>query len=91
MIAAMADASYKHSLIHIERYQGRVQAENHRLLNKYDALLAAEPDEAKRMELREAANEEIAAMLKKETSGTLSKVLYELSSQMKNAYSRSDA
>ena len=34
---------------------------------------------------------EIAAMLQKETDDTLDKVLFELSSQMKNAYSRSDA
>ena len=33
----------------------------------------------------------IAEMLKKETASTLDKVLYELSNQMKNAYSRSDA
>lgn len=30
-------------------------------------------------------------MLQKETADTLDKVLYELSGQMKNAYSRSDA
>ena len=33
----------------------------------------------------------IAKMVKKETSDTLSKVLYELSNQMKNSYARSDA
>ena len=37
------------------------------------------------------ANHAIAEMLKKETQDTLDKVLFELSSQMKNAYSRSDA
>ena len=37
------------------------------------------------------ANAEIASMLQKETDDTLDKVLFELSSQMKNAYSRSDA
>ena len=41
--------------------------------------------------LRQQANTEIAAMLQKETDDTLDKVLFELSSQMKNAYSRSDA
>ena len=48
-------------------------------------------DEKKRTLLREEANQSIADMLKRETSDTLDKVLYELSSQMKNAYSRSDA
>ena len=37
------------------------------------------------------ANDAIAAMLKEKASDTLDKVLFELSSQMKNAYSRSDA
>ena len=45
----------------------------------------------KRMFLRHQANQEIADMVKKEASDTLDKVLYELSNQMKNAYSRSDA
>lgn len=43
------------------------------------------------MKLKAEANQKIAEMLKKETASTLNKVLYELSNQMKNAYSRSDA
>jgi len=43
------------------------------------------------MSLKEEANEKIAKMLKEATADTLSKVLFELSGQMKNAYSRSDA
>lgn len=91
MIAAMADASYKSSVFHIERYQEQVMAKGHELINTYDALLAKESDEQKRMSLKEGANEKIAEMLKKAAADTLSKVLFELSSQMKNAYSRSDA
>ena len=91
MIAAMADASYKSSVFHIERYQEQVMAKGHELINIYDALLAKESDEQKRMSLKEEANEKIAEMLKKAAADTLSKVLFELSSQMKNAYSRSDA
>ena len=86
MIGAMADASYKSSIFHIERYQERVMSKG-----KYDALLEKESDAAKRMSLRHQANQEIADMVKKEASDTLNKVLYELSNQMKNAYSRSDA
>ena len=37
------------------------------------------------------ANEELAAMVRAETTDALNKVLFELSSGMKNAYSRSDA
>ena len=91
LIAAMADASYNKSLFHVERYQERVAAKGHELINRYDALLAAEQDPAARKALRQQANAEIAAMLQKETDDTLDKVLFELSSQMKNAYSRSDA
>ena len=91
MIGAMADASYRSSVFHIERYQERVMAKSHQLIGRYDALLEKETDAAKRMALRQEANQEIADMVKKEASDTLDKVLYELSNQMKNAYSRSDA
>ena len=91
MIAAMADASYGKSVFHIERYQLAVQSKGHALINKYDEKLRREEDGAKRACLREQANQEIADMLKEETADTLGKVLFELSSQMKNAYSRSDA
>jgi dipeptidase len=91
MIAAMADASYRSSVFHIERYQEHVMAKGHELINTYDALLAKESDAQKRMELKEEANEKIAEMVKKAAADTLNKVLFELSSQMKNAYSRSDA
>lgn len=47
-------------------------------------------DAQERRILREDANREIAQMLKKKTADTLDKVLFELSSQMKNAFSRSD-
>ena len=91
MIGAMADASYRSSVFHIERYQESVMAKGHQLINQYDALLEKESDAAKRMALRQEANQAIADMLKKEASATLDKVLYELSNQMKNSYSRSDA
>ena len=91
MIAAMADASYRTSVFHIERYQESVMAKGHALINEYDELLEQEQDPAKQMQLKTEANQKIAEMLKKETASTLDKVLYELSNQMKNAYSRSDA
>lgn len=91
MVAAMADASYKSSIFHIERYQEKVMSKGHELIHQYDELLAKEPDAAKQMALREEANSKIAEMLKKETGATLHKVLFELSNQMKNSYSRSDA
>ena len=47
--------------------------------------------ERQRAALREEANTAIAAELKKRAADTLDKVLFELSSGMKNAYARSDA
>lgn len=91
MIAAMADASYKSSVFHVERYQEYVASKGHELICRYDALLEQEKDAEKRMALKKEANEEIAKMLKETSLDTLDKVLYELSCQMKNAYSRSDA
>lgn len=91
IIAAMADASYSKSISHIERYQLAVPSKAHELIGQYDEKLRREADPEKRAALREQANQDIADMLKKETSATLDKVLFELSSQMKNAYSRSDA
>lgn len=91
LIAAMADASYQRSIVHIERYQEHVMAKGHELINRYDALLEKEPDAEKRMELKRRANREVAEMLKEETGSVLEKVLFELSGKMKNSYSRSDA
>lgn len=91
LIAAMADASYRSSVFHIERYQEHVMAKGHELIHHYDELLSRETDAVMCRRLREEANRSIAKMLQKETADTLDKVLYELSGQMKNAYSRSDA
>lgn len=91
LIAAMADASYQKSVFHIERYEEHVMAKGHEIINRYDELLDKETDEKRAMALKIEANQKIADMLKEETSVTLSKVLYDLSNQMKNSYSRSDA
>ena len=91
LIAAMADASYRQSAIHIERYQRNVMSKGHQILFEYDQLLQKEKDPTKQMALKHEANQKIADMLKKETSETLNLVLNELSHSMKNAFARSDA
>ena len=97
LIAALADASYNSGIIHIERYQRQVMAAAHRILREYDrriteALLSADDaGRAAAQGLIEAANEELAAMLRQKTAEVLSKVLHEASNKMKNAYVRSDA
>ena len=67
MIAAMADASYSKSVFHIERYQEKVAAKSHEILNRYDTLLEQENEEDKRKKLQEEANEklELNFMLRK--------------------------
>jgi len=90
LIAALADASYRDCINHIERYQLAVQSKAHEITGRYDSLIsAAGPEDAQ--ELSEKANEEIASMMRRETEDTLYKVLFERSGRMKNAYARSDA
>ena len=91
MLAAMADASYKKSVFHIERYQEHVLSKGHEIINRYDDMIQNEADTDKHLALKHEANQAVADMLKAGTSDTLGKVLYELSNEMKNAYSRSDA
>lgn len=91
MIAAMADSSYKKSIFHIERYQEHVLSKGHEIINRYDDMIQNEADADKHLALKHEANLAVTDMLKAATSDTLGKVLYELSNEMKNAYSRSDA
>ena len=91
MIAAMADAAYSKSVFHIERYQLAAASAGHANINTYDAKLRREQDASARAALREQANEAMADTIRGLTADTLDKVLYELSCQMKNCYSRSDA
>ena len=91
LIAAMADASYRDSRSVIERYQAHVAAKSHEIIARYDALLAKQDNEEERLKLREQANEEISAMAREAAADTLDKVLFALSSCMKNAFARSDA
>ena len=91
MIVAMADASYKKSVFHIERYQEHVLSKGHEIINRYDDMIQNETNTDRHLALKHEANQAVADMLKAATSDTLGKVLYELSNEMKNAYSRSDA
>lgn len=91
MLAAMADASYKKSIFHIERYQEHVLSKGHEIINRYDDMIQNETNTDRHLALKHEANQAVADMLKAVTSDTLGKVLYELSNEMKNAYSRSDA
>lgn len=88
----MADASFAKSQFHLERYELAVLSESR--ANPERLQTPSWPPN--RMPppappLRVQANDALAANLKRHAADTLDKVLFELSSQMKNAYSRSDA
>ena len=88
LIGALADAHLPQCAAHIERYQNKVHAEGHRMLNAYDAEAAGKTDLP---EYLAECNQAMAEMVRKETDDLLSKVLYEATNGMKNAFSRSDA
>ena len=88
MIAAMADASYAKSVFHIERYEEKVMSKAHEIIYRYDDIMNEQPLGEK---LRQQANQETTDMVRREANATLGRVLYELSNQVKNSYSRSDA
>ena len=92
LIAALADAQFKSSKIHIERYQIKTAAEAHRILNGADRLVAELAEiKADPQPVIDSANEALAEMLRRQTLDVLGKVLDETSNNMKNAFARSDA
>lgn len=90
LIAALCDASYHTAFVYVERYQEKVLSLGHQLIKQYDGLHQDVSDPGEAAKLNEKANEEIAAMAKKETDAVLDKVLYAASNGMKNSYSLSD-
>ena len=86
LIGALADPHFQHCSTWIERYQRTVPSEGYALIRKYDAGAAG----ADAVALREQANAEIAAMVRKETSALLDHVLFEASLLMRNAFAKSD-
>ena len=98
LIAALADASYKKSQFHIERYTFAVQSKARQVINQTDREVTgllktgvedhAGQDEVEKILL--AGNGKIADILKEESQKVLKQVLDEASNLMKNQYSRSD-
>ena len=86
----MADASYAKSVFHIERYTLSVGSKANGIINTYDDAQRGEADPAARAALRTKATRSWPPWSGRD-DGRLNKVLFELSSGMKNAYSRSDA
>ncbi len=92
IIAALADAHFAKTSIHIERYKLAVQSKGYEIINRYDAEIAESGlSYEDSCVLCEKANSEIATMVKEETDKVLNNVLYEASNNMKNSFARSDA
>ena len=89
LIGALADPHYSEAMVWIDRYQNKMAAKAHELVNQYDKKFLEEKDKEKKV--LDNANEEICQIFKKETTDVLGKVLHTASLKMKNAYSRSDA
>ena len=87
LIAALADPHYNEAMVWIDRYQNKMAAKGHELINLYDKKYLEEKDR----KILENANEDICKIFKKETTDVLGKVLHIASLKMKNAYSRPDA
>ncbi len=86
LIGAMADANYGACIQLIERYQAAVANGGTAIVHAYDQKMTAAQDYS----LIAQANDELAAMAKKEASDTLSKVLRQASIAMHCGYQRAD-
>jgi dipeptidase len=82
LIAVMADAHFKSCLAHIERYQESATSQAMAIIQRADATT---------IEGREAANEQIAAMLREQTDTLMGDVLKTASENMTCSYLRDDA
>ena len=92
IIAALADAHFNECNAEVERYQQRVPASCYNVLARVDREVAEAGlgyEEAASALGR--ANEEICAMLRKETDDLLAKTLDTASLKMRNAFAKEDA
>ena len=86
LIAALTDANYDKASIEDERYQNKVLFEGSRILKEYDDKML----KSKKYTDCEEANEKISAMLQKESTEALGKILKIASVNMKTMYHRGD-
>ncbi|MBO4360077.1 MAG: C69 family dipeptidase [Eubacteriaceae bacterium] len=86
LIGALADHSYGHSILTVERYKAAVAAGGRRIILEYDRKMK----ESGKFDLFEEANEKIVSIAKEETTKCLNEVLLNACREMKNGYSRWD-
>jgi dipeptidase A. Cysteine peptidase. MEROPS family C69 len=103
LLAALSDAHFSETIPDVERYQEKTIAAGHENVRVTDAQLAtgladattapAEVQEGDAAAIRralEAANEQLAGLVKEETDQVLGRVLFISSNLMQNHFSRSD-
>ena len=85
-IGALADPIYSSAFQLISRYHSTIANQSREIIRKYDQKMIKENN----FTLMEEANEQLAAMAKKETQKALNKVLFEASTKMKNGFKMQD-
>ena len=86
LIGALADPHFGAAVQLIERYQEAVANGGHRIIDEYDAKMAASGD----FSLIAEANRRAAEMAKKETQDVLNQLTLTACQRMRNGYSRAD-
>ena len=86
LIGALADRNYPTCIQQIGRWHDAVAVNGRRILLEYDRRIEKEKDDA----LLLKANEELCAMAREESTGTLNKVLQDASEHMKNGFDLAD-
>ena len=89
MIAVMADAHYPTCIAHVERYQQSLASGAHAMLKRFDEAYLAEPAADVHAYLA-GCNQQLADLARSLTDELLGNVLFTASSEMKNAFARSD-
>lgn len=90
IIAALADPHFNENIMHVERYQNKVNYKVYNMINNFDeAYIKGEYQNED--EFFENANKQISDFVQEQTDDLLNKVLYTSSNLMRNEFSRSDA
>ena len=92
LIGALADARFHENEAAVDRYREKVGAFGHRVIRETEEKLAAAPEcDQDVAAVLEAANERMAAFLRRETDALLGNVLHTTSLAMKNHFAMSDS
>ncbi len=86
LMGTLADPHYGSAIQMVERYQGAMATEGHRLLNEYDRKMMEKND----FSLIAEANNKLCEMGKKETTRAINNLVKNSYQHMKNGYNRAD-